>query len=83
MAYNYQDLVFAPYGPRWRMLRKLCALHLFSPKALEDLSPVRSLEVATLANTLYLRAQSDQPTVNLAQMLTTCTTNALSKAMMG
>nr|AAS48419.1 flavonoid 3'-hydroxylase [Allium cepa] len=83
IAYNYQDLVFAPYGPRWRMLRKLCALHLFSPKALEDLSPVRSLEVATLANTLYLRAQSDQPTVNLAQMLTTCTTNALSKAMMG
>ncbi|MFS7898907.1 putative flavonoid 3'-monooxygenase [Helianthus anomalus] len=23
MAYNYHDLVFASYGPRWRMLLKL------------------------------------------------------------
>ncbi|KAK6153450.1 hypothetical protein DH2020_013089 [Rehmannia glutinosa] len=41
MAYNYHDLVFAPYGPRWRLLRKICALHLFSTKALDDFRHVR------------------------------------------
>lgn len=43
VAYNYQDLVFAPYGPRWRLLRKICALHLFSAKALDDFCHVRQV----------------------------------------
>lgn len=43
VAYNYQDLVFAPYGPRWRLLRKICALHLFSAKALDDFRHVRQV----------------------------------------
>ncbi|CAN1312232.1 Flavonoid 3'-monooxygenase [Linum perenne] len=28
IAYNYHDMVFAPYGPRWRLLRKVSAVHL-------------------------------------------------------
>lgn len=43
IAYNYQDLVFAPYGPRWRMLRKICSVHLFSGKALDDFRHVRQV----------------------------------------
>lgn len=43
IAYNYQDLVFAPYGPRWRMLRRICSLHLFSTKALDDFRHVRQV----------------------------------------
>lgn len=43
IAYNYQDMVFAPYGPRWRMLRKICAVHLFSAKALDDFRHVRQV----------------------------------------
>lgn len=74
--------MFAPYGPKWRMLRKLCAVHLFSPKALDDLRPVRAAEVAVLARTLRARARSGSP-VNLGQELMVCTTNSLSKAMLG
>lgn len=43
MAYNYQDLAFAPYGPRWRMLRKISSVHLFSGKALEDFRHLRQV----------------------------------------
>ena len=43
VAYNYQDLVFAPYGPRWRMLRKISSVHLFSGKALDDFRHVRQV----------------------------------------
>ncbi|KAD5507817.1 hypothetical protein E3N88_15520 [Mikania micrantha] len=43
IAYDYHDLVFAPYGPRWRMLRKICSVHLFSAKALDDFRHVRQV----------------------------------------
>lgn len=43
IAYNYQDLVFRPYGPRWRMLRKISAVHLFSGKALDDYRHIRQV----------------------------------------
>lgn len=81
IAYNYQDLVFAPYGPRWRMLRKISSLHLFSAKALEDYKPIRQEEVAILTKALA-KSGSNNP-IQLGQLLNVCTTNALSRAMLG
>ncbi|KAK9118901.1 hypothetical protein Scep_016994 [Stephania cephalantha] len=43
VAYNYRDLVFAPYSPRWRFLRKICYSHLFSPKALDNFHHIRQI----------------------------------------
>ncbi|KAM3380811.1 flavonoid 3'-monooxygenase [Capsicum galapagoense] len=80
LAYNYHDLVFAPYGPRWRMLRKICAVHLFSAKALDDFRHVRQEEVRTLTRAL---ATASQKTVKLGQLLNVCTTNALARVMLG
>ncbi|XP_047330749.1 flavonoid 3'-monooxygenase-like [Impatiens glandulifera] len=81
IAYNYQDLVFAPYGPRWRMLRKICSVHLFSTKALDDFRHVRQEEIATLTKVLTNAAGRTE--VNLGQLLTVCTTNALARQMLG
>nr|ACN65826.1 flavonoid 3'-hydroxylase [Echinops bannaticus] len=80
MAYNYQDMVFAPYGPKWRMLRKICSVHLFSTKALDDFRHVRQEEVAILARALVGAGES---TVKLGQLLNVCTTNALARVMLG
>lgn len=80
MAYNYQDMVFAPYGPRWRMLRKICSVHLFSSKALDDFRRVREEEVGILAGAL---ANSGEVPVKLGQLLNICTTNALGRVMLG
>nr|ACO35752.1 flavonoid 3'-hydroxylase [Cosmos sulphureus] len=80
MAYNYQDLVFAPYGPRWRMLRKICSVHLFSGKALDDFRHVRQEEVAVLTRAL---AGAGKSPVKLGQLLSVCTTNALARVMLG
>nr|ABA64468.1 flavonoid 3'-hydroxylase [Gerbera hybrid cultivar] len=80
IAYNYQDLVFAPYGPRWRMLRKICSVHLFSTKALDDFRHVRQEEVAILARALVGAGKSP---VKLGQLLNVCTTNALARVMLG
>ncbi|XP_050375483.1 flavonoid 3'-monooxygenase-like [Argentina anserina] len=80
LAYNYQDLVFAPYGPRWRMFRKISSVHLFSGKALDDLKHVRQEEIAVLAHAL---ANAGSKVVNLAQLLNLCTVNALGRVMVG
>ncbi|XP_030537330.2 flavonoid 3'-monooxygenase-like [Rhodamnia argentea] len=80
IAYNYQDMVFAPYGPRWRMLRKISAVHLFSGKALDDYRHVRQEEVAILTRAL---ARAGSAPANLAQLLNVCTVNALGRVMLG
>nr|ATJ26448.1 flavonoid 3'-hydroxylase [Canarium album] len=82
IAYNYQDLVFRPYGPKWRMLRKISSVHLFSGKALDDYRHVRQGEVAVLARALVSAGTQSEP-VNLAQLLNVCTVNALSRVMLG
>ncbi|GAB2270089.1 Belongs to the cytochrome P450 [Dionaea muscipula] len=80
IAYNYQDLVFAPYGPRWRMLRKICSVHLFSTKALDDFRHVRQEEVGLLIKAL---SGAGRERVQLGQLLNVCTTNALARVMLG
>ncbi|KAL6584082.1 Cytochrome P450 [Orobanche minor] len=82
VAYNYQDMVFAPYGPRWRLLRKICALHLFSGKALDDFRYIREEEVGILARALR-DADAKRTPVRLGQMLNVCTTNALARVTLG
>lgn len=80
IAYNYQDLVFAPYGPRWRLLRKICAVHLFSAKALDDFVHVRQEEVRVLTGAL---ARSGETPAYIGQMVNVCATNAISRMLLG
>nr|AAV74194.1 flavonoid 3'-hydroxylase [Sorghum bicolor]AAV74195.1 flavonoid 3'-hydroxylase [Sorghum bicolor] len=82
VAYNYQDMAFAPYGSRWRALRKLCALHLFSAKALDDLRSIREGEVALLVRELS-RFQHQHAGVPLFQVANVCATNTLARATVG
>ena len=84
MAYNYQDVVFAPYGPRWRAMRKVCAVNLFSARALDDICDVREREAALMVRSLAEQAARDRNTpVALGKAVNVCTTNALSRAAVG
>ncbi|KAJ0981977.1 hypothetical protein J5N97_010232 [Dioscorea zingiberensis] len=79
MAYNHQSLVFSPYGPRWRMLRRLCTFHLFSTKALDDLRHVRQEEVALLAGRLR---QAEGAVLNVGKEVNASVTNALTRTLL-
>ncbi|KAK6920981.1 Cytochrome P450, partial [Dillenia turbinata] len=72
VAYNYQDMAFAPCGPRWRLLRKICNIHLFSTKALNEIS-ILACEPA----------RAGKSPVKLGQMLNMCNTNALALVLIG
>ncbi|CAA6657394.1 unnamed protein product [Spirodela intermedia] len=82
VAYNYRDMVFAPYGPLWRTLRKISSVHLFSVKALENFRHVREEEAAQLARALLSRGEGGGM-ANLGEEVNVCAVNALSRAMMG
>jgi len=43
IGYNYQDLVFGHYGPRWRLLRKITTVHLFSNQSLDEFKHLRQV----------------------------------------
>ncbi|KAM0937868.1 putative flavonoid 3'-monooxygenase [Dioscorea sansibarensis] len=81
-AYNYQSPAFVPYGPRWRMFRRLCTTHLFSTKALEDLRHVREEEVALLARK-FVRAKGTSTSVGVevGKEVDACAANALTRAL--
>ncbi|KAJ1295937.1 hypothetical protein BS78_01G260700 [Paspalum vaginatum] len=85
MAYNYQDIVFAPYGPRWRAKRKVCAVNLFSTRALDDLRAFREQEAALMVRSLAEQSSrsGDAQAVQLGKAVNVCTTNALSRAAVG
>ncbi|XP_020225312.1 flavonoid 3'-monooxygenase [Cajanus cajan] len=80
LTYNKQDLIFAPYGPRWRLLRKISALHMFSGKAVDHFSQLRQEEVERLIRNL---ARSESEAVNLGQLLNVHITNTLTRIMIG
>ncbi|GJN33880.1 hypothetical protein PR202_gb22508 [Eleusine coracana subsp. coracana] len=51
-AYEYSDLLLAPYSLYWRQVRRICAAELFSAKRLELLEHIRDEEVRVLLRNL-------------------------------
>ncbi|KAF3776671.1 hypothetical protein EJ110_NYTH44298 [Nymphaea thermarum] len=82
IAYDSKGLAWAEYGPKWRSLRKICAVHLFSNKALDDMRHVREKEVGILAASLA-RAGEAGENVGVGEAVNVCTANALGKVLIG
>ncbi|KAK9147942.1 hypothetical protein Scep_006699 [Stephania cephalantha] len=53
-SYGRQDMVWAPYGNHWRMMRKLCVRELLSNARLDALYGLRQREVRSMVSRLYL-----------------------------
>lgn len=70
LTYNGTDLTFAPYGERWRQLRKICVTELLNPGAARLLSyrHIREEEVARFIQNLTTLAGAGSP-VDLTKMI--------------
>ncbi|PON54225.1 Cytochrome P450, E-class, group I, partial [Parasponia andersonii] len=55
LSYNYTSFVSAPYGQRWRSLRRLSTIEIFSQKSLQKFSKVREEEVSSIVGHLFKR----------------------------
>ncbi|TVT99326.1 hypothetical protein EJB05_55326, partial [Eragrostis curvula] len=48
LAYDSAGFAFAPYGPHWRFMKRLCMSELLGPRTVEQLRPVREAELAAV-----------------------------------
>ena len=56
LGYDYKGIVQTPYGPYWRMARKLCATELFSARRIDAFERARAQEMRALTRGLFERA---------------------------
>lgn len=80
IAYNNVDIAFAPYGPYWRMLRKICTLELLSTRKVRQFAPIRDSETMSLIG--KIRDSAGEP-VNLSKLLTSSANSITSLATFG
>lgn len=81
LAYDAQDMVFADYGPRWKLLRKLSNLHMLGGKALDDWSRVREAELGHMLRAMYDSSRLGEPVV-VAEMLTYAMANMIGQIIL-
>ncbi|KAL4303481.1 hypothetical protein GQ457_10G006440 [Hibiscus cannabinus] len=81
LAYNSQDMVFAEYGPRWKLLRKLSNLHMLGGKALENWSQIRTVELGHMVRAMYESSQIGEVVV-VPEMLTYAIANMIGQVIL-
>ncbi|XP_044478869.1 flavonoid 3',5'-hydroxylase 2-like [Mangifera indica] len=81
LAYGAQDLVFADYGARWKLLRKLSNLHMLGGKALENWATVREAELAHMVCAMCETSRKGQPVV-VPEMLSYAMANMIGQVIL-
>ncbi|XAR68562.1 3,9-dihydroxypterocarpan 6A-monooxygenase [Bertholletia excelsa] len=82
LTYGSQDFSFAPYGPYWKFMKKLCMSELLGGRALDLLAPVRRDEVRRFVE-LLLRKSKNGEAVDVGAELLRVTNNVISRMVMG
>ncbi|XP_066376742.1 desmethyl-deoxy-podophyllotoxin synthase-like [Miscanthus floridulus] len=74
-----EGIIFAPYGDRWRQIRKICTVELLSARRVQSFRPVREDEAGRL-----LRAVASAATVvNLSELLAVYAADSSVRAIIG
>ncbi|XP_042040105.1 cytochrome P450 71AU50-like [Salvia splendens] len=60
LSYEQRNLVFGPYGPYWRNMRKLCTFQLLSGFKINQFSSMRRAEVGLLVGSLKRAAEGGE-----------------------
>ncbi|KAD3068310.1 hypothetical protein R6Q59_017693 [Mikania micrantha] len=81
LTYGSKDFMFAPYGPYWKLMKKLVMSDLLNGKTLDLLLPVRQDEVKQFINSLSQKAKLGKA-VDVKDELLKLTNNVISRMLM-
>ncbi|KAK7316643.1 hypothetical protein RJT34_00258 [Clitoria ternatea] len=81
LGYNSQDLVFADYGPKWKLLRKITNMHMLGGKALQDWAHVRASEVKHMVRAMHECGEKGE-VVEVGDMVNCAITNMVSQVVL-
>uniref|UniRef100_A0A452YJU7 Cytochrome P450 71A1 n=1 Tax=Aegilops tauschii subsp. strangulata TaxID=200361 RepID=A0A452YJU7_AEGTS len=77
-----RDVAFAPYGDYWRQTRRICAVHLLSPRRILSFRRVREEEAAALVERVRTSAGAGA-VVDLSELLIAYANYVVSRAAFG
>ncbi|XP_029118138.2 cytochrome P450 93G1-like [Elaeis guineensis] len=60
-AYDASGFAFAPYGPYWRFVKRLCMSELLGPRTVDLLRPVRRVELLDLLRAVFDKSARREP----------------------
>ncbi|XP_027330520.1 cytochrome P450 83B1-like [Abrus precatorius] len=82
LSYNGLDLGFAPYGPYFREMKKLCVQHLFSSHRVQSFRSIREHEVAQMIRKIS-QHEASGTVVNLTETLMSFTNSLICRIAFG
>jgi cytochrome P450 len=80
LTYNFSGVAFAPYGPYWRQMRKVCVLQLLSSRRIDSFSFIREEEVSAMILSI-INSNSDHPQDDSRPLNIRKTVSALTNAI--
>ena len=81
LSYPEPDLTFAPYGPYWKFLKKVCMSRLLGSQTLNLLLPVRTEERKRFLTSVLKKAETNG-SVDVGKELKKLTNNIISRMIM-
>ncbi|KAF8013495.1 hypothetical protein BT93_I1363 [Corymbia citriodora subsp. variegata] len=72
---------FAPYGPYWKFMKKICMTELLGGWTLDQFLPIREEEVETFLKVMLQKSQANE-VVDVGQELTALANNIISRMTM-
>ncbi|XP_019182828.1 PREDICTED: geraniol 8-hydroxylase-like [Ipomoea nil] len=79
-TYGGKDIVWTPYGPEWRMLRKVCVREMLSNSTLDSVYDLRRQEIRQTMKFFYDHAGR---TVNIGEQMFLTILNVITGMMWG
>ncbi|KAL8506949.1 hypothetical protein ACS0TY_017729 [Phlomoides rotata] len=81
LSYSGLDIAFSPFNHHWKQMRKLCALHLLSPKQVLSFRPTREDEVSRMISNI--RSSGLGRPLNLSQVAMSLASNLITSVAFG